>query len=96
MRGLVNAGALERVEIDADQPYPNPEPDFAPPELNGERQMASASLTAAVGQGFDPVLLDGVTGSGKTEFISKPLRKRFGRRSRYCFAARNRADSSPS
>ena len=67
MRGLVNAGALERVEIDADQPYPEPEPDFAPPELNGEQQMASASLTAAVGQGFDPVLLDGVTGSGKTE-----------------------------
>ena len=67
MRGLVNAGALERVEVDADQPYPEPDPDFAPPELNQEQTEAAASLTAAVGQGFDPVLLDGVTGSGKTE-----------------------------
>ncbi len=67
MRGLVNAGALERVEVDADHPYPEPNPDFAPPDLNTEQRSASASLTAAVGQGFDPVLLDGVTGSGKTE-----------------------------
>ncbi|HEU4957259.1 MAG TPA: primosomal protein N', partial [Sphingomicrobium sp.] len=67
MRGLVNAGALERVEVDADQPYPEPNPDFAPPRLNEEQQVAANSLTAAVGRGFDPVLLDGVTGSGKTE-----------------------------
>ena len=67
MRGLVNAGALERVEVDADQPYPEPNPDFAPPRLNEEQQVAADSLTAAVGRGFDPVLLDGVTGSGKTE-----------------------------
>jgi primosomal protein N' (replication factor Y) len=67
MRGLVNAGALERVAVDADQPYAEPDPDFAPPDLNREQQEAAASLTAAVGHGFDPVLLDGVTGSGKTE-----------------------------
>jgi primosomal protein N' (replication factor Y) len=67
MRGLLNAGALERVEVDADQPFPEPNPDFAPPELNQEQLAASLSLKAAVGQGFDPVLLDGVTGSGKTE-----------------------------
>src|SRR5919106_2898074 len=30
LRGLVNAGALERVEVDGDQPYPAPDPDFAP------------------------------------------------------------------
>src|SRR6185437_9689516 len=28
---------------------------------------AAQSLSAAVGKGFDPILLDGVTGSGKTE-----------------------------
>ena len=67
MRGLVNAGALERVEVDADHPYPEPDPDFAPPEFNAEQLEAAASLTAAIGRGFDPVLLDGVTGSGKTE-----------------------------
>ena len=67
MRGLVHAGALERVEVDGDQPFPAPDPDFAPPRLSDEQREAAASLTASIGQGFDPVLLDGVTGSGKTE-----------------------------
>ena len=67
MRGLVNVGAIERIEIDADQSFPEPDPDFAPPKLNEEQRAAAASLTASVGQGFDPILLDGVTGSGKTE-----------------------------
>ena len=44
-----------------------PDPDFAPPDLNDDQREAAASLAAAVGKGFDPVLLDGVTGSGKTE-----------------------------
>jgi len=67
MRGLVNAGALEAVAVDADRPLACPDPDFAPPQLNPEQQAAATSLAAAVGEGFDPVLLDGVTGSGKTE-----------------------------
>ena len=67
MRGLVGLGALERVEVDGDRPLPIPDPDFAPPSLNDEQSFAAGSLTAAIGRGFDPVLLDGVTGSGKTE-----------------------------
>ncbi len=67
MRGLVNAGALERVEVDGDAPYPAPDPGFAPPALNDEQLAAAASMRGAIGSGFDPILLDGVTGSGKTE-----------------------------
>jgi primosomal protein N' (replication factor Y) len=67
MRGLVNAGALEAVAVEADRPLPVPDPDFAPPELNEEQIEAAESLSSAIGKGFDPVLLDGVTGSGKTE-----------------------------
>jgi primosomal protein N' (replication factor Y) len=67
LRGLVNAGALEPVLVDADRPLDCPDPEFAPPQLNPEQAEAAASLVAAVGHGFDPVLLDGVTGSGKTE-----------------------------
>jgi primosomal protein N' (replication factor Y) len=67
MRGLVHAGALERIEVDGHQPFPEPDADFAPPLLNDEQREAAASLTQAIGQGFDPILLDGVTGSGKTE-----------------------------
>jgi primosomal protein N' (replication factor Y) (superfamily II helicase) len=67
MRGLVNAGALEAVAVDSDRPLSRPDPDFAPPDLNDDQHQAAASLASAVGKGFDPVLLDGVTGSGKTE-----------------------------
>jgi primosomal protein N' (replication factor Y) (superfamily II helicase) len=67
MRGLVNAGALEAVAVDSDRPLSCPDPDFAPPDLNDDQHQAAASLASAVGKGFDPVLLDGVTGSGKTE-----------------------------
>ena len=68
IRGLVDAGAIEAVAISADTPYPLPDPDFAPPELSAGQADAAASLAAAVAaHAFDPVLLDGVTGSGKTE-----------------------------
>ncbi|HEX8842775.1 MAG TPA: DEAD/DEAH box helicase family protein, partial [Sphingomicrobium sp.] len=67
MRGLANAGALEAVAVDADRPLPIPDPDYAPPDLNEDQREAAGSLASAVGKGFDPVLLDGVTGSGKTE-----------------------------
>jgi primosomal protein N' (replication factor Y) len=67
LRGLVNAGALEAVAVDADRPLPRPNPDFAPPDLNDDQREAAASLSSAIGKGFDPILLDGVTGSGKTE-----------------------------
>jgi len=53
MRGLVHAGALERVEVDGDQPFAEPDPDFAPPILNAKQQDAAASLKGAVGNGFD-------------------------------------------
>lgn len=79
VRGLVNAGALEAVAVEADRPLDCPDPDFAPPDLNEEQREAAASLASAIGRGFDPVLLDGVTGSGKTEVyfeaISEALRQ---------------------
>jgi primosomal protein N' (replication factor Y) len=67
MRGLVNAGALEPVQVTADRPLACPDSDFAPPDLSDEQRGAAESLSSAIGKGFDPVLLDGVTGSGKTE-----------------------------
>ena len=67
MRGLVHAGALEAVTVAADRPLPRPDPDHAPPDLNDDQRGAAESLVLSIGKGFDPVLLDGVTGSGKTE-----------------------------
>src|SRR4051812_27444604 len=54
LRGLVNAGALEAVAVDADRPLPRPDPEHAPPELNDDQREASASLVSSVGKGFDP------------------------------------------
>jgi len=67
MRGLVHTGALEAVTVDADRPLPRPDPGHAPPDLNDDQRGAAKSLVKSIGKGFDPVLLDGVTGSGKTE-----------------------------
>ena len=68
IRGLVKAGAIEPVEVSLDDPFPLPDPDHAPPSLESAQKQASEVLARSVASGgFDPVLLDGVTGSGKTE-----------------------------
>jgi primosomal protein N' (replication factor Y) len=68
IRGLVKSGAIEAVVVDTDTPYPLPDPNFAPPDLSPEQADAASILRQAVGaEAFQPFLLDGVTGSGKTE-----------------------------
>ena len=68
IRGLVKAGAIEAVEVDIDSPYPQPDPDHAPPALSTDQQAAASTLASDVAaRTFQPTLLDGVTGSGKTE-----------------------------
>jgi primosomal protein N' (replication factor Y) (superfamily II helicase) len=68
LRGMVGAGLLEPVTVDLDRPYPVPRPGHAPPALSPGQREASDTLVAAVaGRKFAPFLLDGVTGSGKTE-----------------------------
>jgi primosomal protein N' (replication factor Y) len=68
MRGLVKVGAIEAVTVATDHPYPRPDPDHQPPQLEAAQADAAATLAAAVtARSFEPFLLDGVTGSGKTE-----------------------------
>ncbi len=68
IRGLVKLGAIEAVEVSLETPFLPPDPDFAQPVLSDEQSAASDWLIKAVkDQSFAPVLLDGVTGSGKTE-----------------------------
>jgi primosomal protein N' (replication factor Y) len=68
IRGLVKSGAIAPIEVRVDDPYPRPDPDHARPDLSEAQASASARLTAAVQErAFAPILLDGVTGSGKTE-----------------------------
>lgn len=68
IRGLVKNGAIEGVEVDIDSPFPLPDPDHHRPELSEDQRAAADILVAGVtAHAFQPVLLDGVTGSGKTE-----------------------------
>ena len=68
IRGLIKAGAFEPVEINTDTPLPEPDADFAIPSLNDSQSEAADEIIAAVNAGeFAPFVLDGVTGSGKTE-----------------------------
>jgi len=68
LRGLVSAGVLEPVTVDIDRPYPKARPDFAAPELSPDQRAAADAFVASVEDTkFHPFLLDGVTGSGKTE-----------------------------
>ena len=68
IRGLVKVGALEAVEVDIDSPYPVPDPGHAAPVLSPDQRAAADTLVAGVAaREFAPTLLDGVTGSGKTE-----------------------------
>lgn len=68
IRGLVKAGAIAAVEVSVDDPFPNPDPDFDAPQLELAQGAAAHILVEAVRKSeFAPFLLDGVTGSGKTE-----------------------------
>jgi len=68
IRGLVKSGAIEAVTISIDTPWPSPDPDHAAVDLSDEQRLAAGLLADAVREkSFHPFLLDGVTGSGKTE-----------------------------
>ncbi|MXN66851.1 primosomal protein N' [Stappia sp. GBMRC 2046] len=65
--GLISHGVLEVVSMPASPPPPAPEPDREGPSLTPAQEAAVDSLRAAIGKGFSVFLIDGVTGSGKTE-----------------------------
>ena len=65
--GLVKAGTLVQVELPRAR-LPRPDPDHAVPAFEGEQIAAVTAMRAAVdAANFNVTLLDGVTGSGKTE-----------------------------
>ncbi|MGL5840103.1 MAG: primosomal protein N' [Sphingorhabdus sp.] len=80
IRGLIKAGALEPVSVSTDMPFPTPDPDHDHPALNAMQEAAAGMMRDAVREGgFEPIVLDGVTGSGKTETyfeaVAEALRK---------------------
>ena len=65
IKGLVDEGVLEIIEITVETAFDAPDPTHAPAVLNPDQAAAADALASA--RGFAPFLLDGVTGSGKTE-----------------------------
>jgi len=65
IKGLIDEGVLEIVEITAEAAFDAPDPAHAPATLNPDQAAAADAVASA--EGFAPFLLDGVTGSGKTE-----------------------------
>lgn len=74
LRGLVGQGVLEPISVDIDRPYPRADPGHATVDLSAEQKSVSDRLIKAVkARKFAPFLLDGVTGSGKTETYFEPM-----------------------
>ena len=74
LRALAGLGVLEPVLVDCDRPYPAADPDHQTVDLSPLQSAVAGELVNAVGaRAFVPFLLDGVTGSGKTEVYGEAI-----------------------
>ena len=68
VRGMARAGLLVPAALPPRHVFTPPDPETPGPELSADQAAAARALCAAVAAGsFSVTLLDGVTGSGKTE-----------------------------
>jgi primosomal protein N' (replication factor Y) len=67
VNGLAEQGLFDPVDVPVPPVVAAPDPDYAQPSLSPDQRAAADSLIEKIGAGFSTTLLDGVTGSGKTE-----------------------------
>ena len=68
IRAMAETGLLVQAELPPEAPFALPAPDHPGPALSPEQSEAASSLREAVkAETFSVTLLEGVTGSGKTE-----------------------------
>jgi len=67
IKGLIDCRALETVELPRPPLFAVPDLGRPAPDLSPGQKTAADALVTAVGDGFSVSLIDGVTGSGKTE-----------------------------
>ncbi|WP_417460603.1 primosomal protein N' [Kordiimonas sp.] len=74
VRSLEKTGLVEGLDISVDLPYPQPDANLDGPTLSDEQATAARAIRDKVWEGgFAPFLLDGITGSGKTEVYFEGL-----------------------
>ena len=71
---MAKAGSLETLLVSDSTPPPRPQPVAGPPPT-ADQLAAMQHITGNLGAGFTPMLLDGVTGSGKTEVYFDAVEK---------------------
>ncbi|RAU23148.1 primosomal protein N' [Paramagnetospirillum kuznetsovii] len=67
VKGLADLGALATVELPRPSLFAVPDLSLTRAELSDSQRLAADTLVAAVAGGFSVSVIDGVTGSGKTE-----------------------------
>src|ERR1700689_1191968 len=66
--GLIDEGTLETLVLPPEPVSEKPDPDFVTTDFTADQKAAAAELKATMARGgYSVTLLDGVTGSGKTE-----------------------------
>jgi len=74
IRGLADAGAIRPVSLPRAAAFARPDAAAPGPVLSGAQESAAAALRQAVAaRAFSVTLLDGVTGSGKTEVYQEAI-----------------------
>lgn len=76
IKGLVSTGVLKTNKVSSDKPFALPNPSESTKVLTGDQKSAVQAIQVAqVTKKFIPIVIDGVTGSGKTEVYFEAIVK---------------------
>ncbi len=75
IKPMIDAGVLVPVYVENKKEFTEPVGDYKKVDLTAEQTAAAEMLCRKVGAGFSVTLLDGITGSGKTEVYFEAVAK---------------------
>ncbi len=75
IKSLIDAGVLRPVMVEDKKEFKQPDVAHQKVNLTDEQRAAAEQLSSDIGNGFNVTLLDGVTGSGKTEVYFEAIAK---------------------